>query len=414
MNRYFLPFVLLVAFGCRKEQESINSNDLLAHVKTENLSVARTVDETVVFDNKVFFISGWGSTYDIGTPIREYVDIYDLKTRTWSAHQLSQSKNHVSCFTTANKLVILGGYTRGDFAHTIDIYNSTTKTWSSRTTDFGFEGFRGIVVGSNIYLVNIQSFDFDDATFMIYDTENDVWTKGNTPTRASYRSLIADGNKLYIGGGTSFDEAKKTYTYYKTLDIYDIETKTWRTDSLSVARGSVATAKVGNKLFFIGGVNESGPVKTIDIYNTQTNTWEKSEIPQTFDMFSLIDVGNYLFFMDYAFLGKETDAMLVYNKLTSSWSQNHWGTPRTNRQITTSDNHMIVGGGNFEKEKTLNIYSVNTNSWSDFKLNDDNNLSERVYKIVGDSLLFIAGGCVLDTAGGYTTYSSQVDIYKFK
>lgn len=412
MIRYIFPFILLSLIGCKKENTS-TSRSSVEYIKTKQLSAARTIDETVVFDNKVFFISGRAESVN-GNPICEVIDIYDLTTGTWSSHALRQRKVNISCFTTANKLIILGGLTKVDYSFTIDIYNSTTKTWTSENTDFALAGFSGVMIDNLLYMVNIDSYDLDDFYFMIYDTEKDVWTKENMPTQASNRSIIASNKKIFIAGGEYHDAASNKYTYCKAVDIYDIETKTWGTDSLSTARKNIVNAKVGDKLFFIGGENASGNVNTIDIYNTLTNTWETSELPQTLDMSSLVNIGDYLFLINNTLSEEETNAMLIYNKLANSWSPSNLKTSRTNRRITVSDKYLIVGGGDFPKEKMLDIYSRATNSWSTFEMNETEELSGRSYKIVGDSLLFVAGGYKLNAINGYNSYSSKVDIYRLK
>jgi N-acetylneuraminic acid mutarotase len=412
MIRHILPLIFLALIGCKKENTS-TSNSLLEHIKTEQLSAARTIDETVIFDNKVFFIGGLVERVD-GNSICETIDIYDLKTGTWSSHALRQRRVNVSCFITADKLIILGGYTKADYSFTIDIYNSTTKTWTSENTDFALAGFSGLMIDNQLYMVNIDSYDLDDFYFMIYDTEKDAWTKENMPTQASKRSIIASNNKIYIAGGEYYNAATSKSIYCKTVDIYDIANKTWRTDSLSTARKDIANAQIGDKLFFIGGENASGNVNTIDIYNTQTNTWETSELPQTFDMSSLVNIGDYLFLMKNTLSEEETNAMLIYNKLTNSWNPGNWKTSRANRRLTVSDKYLVVGGGDFPKEKILDIYNRETNSWSTFEMNETEGLSGRSYKIVGDSLLFVAGGYKFYATNGYNSYSSKVDIYRLK
>lgn len=411
MIRQILPLIFLALIGCKKENTS-TTNSLLEHIKTEQLSAARTIDETVVFGNKVFFISGLAEKID-GNPICETIDIYDLKTGNWSSHALRQRRVNFSCFTTADKLIILGGYTKSDYSSTIDIYNSTTKAWTSENTDFALAGFSGVMIDNHLYMVNIESYDLQNVSFMIYDIDNNVWTKGNTPTQASKRSIIASNNKIYIAGGEHHDASNK-YTYNKTVDIYDIETKTWETDSLSTARKNIVNTKVGDKLFFIGGQNASGNQNTIDIYNTQTKTWETQELPQTFDVSSVVNIGDYLFLINYTIYQGESDAMLVYDKLSNSWSPGNWKTSKENWGLTFSDKYLIVSGANYPNEKILDIYSRATNSWSTFEMNETEGLLARSYKIVGDSLLFVAGGYKPDAINGNKTYSSKVDIYNIK
>jgi hypothetical protein len=60
----------------------------------------------------------------------------------------------------------------------------------------------------------------------------------------------------------------------KVVDIFDVSTNMWTTDSLSIARADLGAATLGNLVIFAGGWDGTAAVyKTVDIYDTLTGLW---------------------------------------------------------------------------------------------------------------------------------------------
>ncbi len=69
------------------------------------------------------------------------------------------------------------------------------------------------------------------------------------------------GNLAFFAGGSYADENNSD-----VVDIYNAETDTWTTTTLSVARGSLAATAVGDMVIFAGGGAAGGYSDVVDIF----------------------------------------------------------------------------------------------------------------------------------------------------
>ena len=88
--------------------------------------------------------------------------------------------------------------------------------------------------------------------------------------------IIASGNEIFFAGG----QTSYSGTTTSKIDVYNTNTLTWRTLSLSVARKAVAVAAVGNYVAFAGGQG-TYLYNTVDIYSTSDNQWSTKSLSST-------------------------------------------------------------------------------------------------------------------------------------
>ena len=167
------------------------------------------------------------------------------------------------------------------------------------------------------------------------------------------------GNKIVFGGGW-----KENGLASSKSDIYDINTQSWSSAELTIARWDIAVASWDSKIFFAGGSSDNG--------------------------------------IDYPIQYSNVD---IYDALTNSWAIDYLNKAAGGHAAATAGNKIYFAGGSYFSDK-IDIYDVSLNAWSIDKLSESRHgLSATT---IGDKIYF-AGGNRL--AGSDQTYSNKIDIF---
>ena len=188
---------------------------------------------------------------------------------------------------------------------------------------------------------------------------------GNFSEARSNVTVVSAGSKILYAGGYSGNTANG-WKYYSRVDILDVNTGTWSTANLSQARWGMATAVLGNKIFFAGGVIGMGTYTTrVDIYDVSTHTWSITEL----------------------------------------------STARTEMVGAAAGNKVLFAGGVegfFDFSSRVDLYDVSTNTWSTTFLTDQ--AVGTVATVIGNSIFF-AGNASDWWAWDFGTISSTINVY---
>lgn len=219
---------------------------------------------------------------------------------------LSQARYFIAVASAGDKIFYAGGRT-GQYGswinlYTIDIFNTVTNTWS----------------------INSLS----EARFDI--------------------GAIAAGNKIFFAGGRKDVNGNQT-AVTSTVDIYDLSTNTWSVSNLSVPRSNLATATVGNKVFFAGGEPANGFSDKIDIYDLSTESWSSAYLSEPRTGISAVTLQNKVYFAGGSSYSSNTtgvsDHIDIYDNATSSWSVAKLLEGRMDLSATTVGNKIFWAGG---------------------------------------------------------------------
>jgi len=106
----------------------------------------------------------------------------------------------------------------------------------------------------------------------IYDASSGTWEVTHLSQARQNMAVAVTANKVLFAGGY-FYTAPPTYSgASKFVDIYDLSTKSWAVATLSFA-GHCYAAVLGNKVYFVGGLNSG----VVDIYDNIANTWTTAD-----------------------------------------------------------------------------------------------------------------------------------------
>lgn len=101
----------------------------------DNLSQARTGLASVVAGGKIYFAGGYRGAFTGGFSDR--IDIYDIATNAWSQATLSRKRAYLTATTVGDKVFFAGGEALipntifTEMVTTVDIYDMRTDTWST-------------------------------------------------------------------------------------------------------------------------------------------------------------------------------------------------------------------------------------------------------------------------------------------
>jgi len=190
----------------------------------------RTRDHSAVYlDGKIYKFGGWDYTN-----ARNYVDIYDIATDTWTAGApMPNARYWIDGGAIGNYIYLAGGYdtaARSD----LQIYDVTANSW-----------FTGTAMPA---------------------------------ARYEYAAVVLDGRYYVIGG---YDGS----TYYATMWAYDPVSNSWDTTlpSMTVPRRWHSAAVIGGKIYVAGGWTTGGVgTRVVEVYDPATNTWSTvAQFPAT-------------------------------------------------------------------------------------------------------------------------------------
>ncbi|XP_078605037.1 kelch domain-containing protein 1-like [Branchiostoma floridae x Branchiostoma japonicum] len=192
-----------------------------------------------------------------------------------------------------------------------------------------------------------------------YDVEKGTWSsvqvKGQLPCPRSAATMSAVGTKLYLFGGLSHDVG-----WLDDLFVLDTETWSWNevTDTQGPApspRDKVASATVGNKVYFFGGF---GPK---DGWDTEESTMSEDEEEEE-------DVGQGAKFTWY-------DDLYIFDTDTNTWENPEplklgAPTPRAAHALCAMGKKLVVFGGRDREARKNDLYILDTETmkWQQCKV----------------------------------------------
>ncbi|MFU1797791.1 Kelch repeat-containing protein [Paenibacillus azoreducens] len=241
--------------------------------KKADMPTARAGLSAVVYENKAYVIGGY---LDIGGTLQRSnrVEVYDPTTDTWTkVADMPTARSWASAVTINNKIYVFGGGknanesgTKSTALATVECYDPVTNKWTTKK-DMPFlgNGTVAAVVNEKVYLFGGMDYTSTVGTIYEYDPNQDSWSLKNNSTSRNGNGITVVNGKIYLLGGAS-DGLKNLYD---TADIYDPSTNTTSSMlSLTFPRAQNISVAIGNKLYVIGGTNDTGneALKTVEMY----------------------------------------------------------------------------------------------------------------------------------------------------
>ena len=287
---YFSFFALFIA--CQPSAQQEESSEAIPQATTEeaaweeldtqNEPTARHENAFVETDGKFYLIGGRGE---------RPVDIYDPATNTWSEGQTPPLEmHHFQAVSHEGKVYVMGALT-GSYPDeqpipNIYIYDPATDAWS-RGPEIPEDRRRGAAGAfahdGKFYLVaGIQNGHTDGYVSWLdmYDPATDTWTKlPDAPHQRDHvQAAVVDGKIVVAGGRTTSAATGQTLELTRPeVDIYDMESGTWKTleNDIPTERAGTTSVVHDGKLIVVGG--ESGAMEAahhqVEALDVQSGEW---------------------------------------------------------------------------------------------------------------------------------------------
>lgn len=329
-----------------------------------SLSAPKAYMGATVLGSKAYFAGGYNNSGMLST-----VEIYDFKTGEWDhTNNLSVARELPFAVGCGSKVLFAGGadfYGSGAVYATVDIFDTLDLSWSVEQLSVPRLQAAVVSYGNKVLfagganLLQQSSFDIVD----IYDVQTEEWTTNSlSEARTTWWAVV--GDLAIFAGGYDFPTASKR------VDIYNFTTQTWSIDSLSVARAFVGMTTIGNKVMIAGGMtNDNIPSNIVDIYDASTGTWETDAIsvPRAFtDNQNVVAMGGKVYFvgggiinLNGAFWTTVYNVIDIYDPASDTWSVDYLADSYLHRAVVPYGNQFLVAGGTWNSvySPEVEIYS---------------------------------------------------------
>lgn len=264
--------------------------------RTAELSVPGAGMATVVLGNRIFVAGGM-----VGNTGSTFVDVYDAAADKWTTTGLSAGRFSMVGAAAGGKALFAGGLQYlSVYRDQVDIYDDRTRSWSATRLDnrtgTGTVGIATAVLGDKIYLAGEASDWYArgagsySSTVNIYDALTNTWSQVALRQPRGYMAGIGMGGKLYWAGGVT---GRGTQPFTDEVEIMDPATGTSTFSCLFQPNAFfTAVAKDRFIVFFTGAGQQKNK---FDIYDTTTNTWSVGVLPYALEGASIISVNNTLY-----------------------------------------------------------------------------------------------------------------------
>ena len=285
---------ILFAGGSNGTEHGLNTRVDIYDIATNSFSTAELQDgnsnreDFVVTScgNKVLFAGGVLSIGDIFDSQTSVVDIYDASSGSWSTAQLSEARYGIAATSTGDKAIFAGGsyvtsypnysWTTSD---AVDIYDMKTNSWSTTTLSEARSLLAATVAGNKIYFsggvrtLNGPSFISCSDKIDVFDIETNSWSiiTGLHEARAEMAS-IAGVDKIFWAGGSTSRSSVDAGAESSEVEIRDLNTGNSSFAHVIPRSNFTAVIKGDNIVFFTSNLWSRNGTH-FDIYNISSDTW---------------------------------------------------------------------------------------------------------------------------------------------
>ncbi len=291
------------------------------------LSIGRAGMMCAAISGKLYFAGGFKWTANSpGMVTFKIVDIYDIANDEWTVQELSVGRGLGAVAIVNGKIMFAGGYaiSGGQVVPSdiIEIYNPSDSSWTIEhlsqaraELDAGVVGNQAWFCGGSTSWTSWQSSDRVD----IFDVDSASWYTDTLSLARSYPTVAVAYPYLLCAGGYT-----PTAGYSDRVDKFNLLTGEHDVEALSLPRFGMAAATLGNKAYFTGGGHIDLSISYFDASSSRVD---------------------------------------VFDAVENEWSISNMNDNRMTHSCAAWGNKIVVGGGwNAEQMKTIGTVEVLTDS----------------------------------------------------
>jgi N-acetylneuraminic acid mutarotase len=226
----------------------------------------------VTTKGRFYLIGGTSGPNNLSTvysaPINADGTLGTFRTET----SLPDVRYNPTCFVIKDKLYVVGGF--GSSADSGTVYSTTINTdgtLSSWTTlpnfPINFDDGKPLLIKDRIYIFGANSGTSSKIYYATYDSNGNIgtWTYvANMPNNIYLSTAICTDNYVFSIGGIDQVNNKYTDATYRAPILSDGSIGTWTQVSNGPVTATYAQSAIaGNRIYFIGGLNNSTYLNTV-------------------------------------------------------------------------------------------------------------------------------------------------------
>ncbi|KAF6197726.1 hypothetical protein GE061_008692 [Apolygus lucorum] len=293
-----------------------------------------------------------------------------LDTPTYSElSSMSSVKCAAGCAALGNKILVCGGYDRGECLKLVELYDPTTNIWTTLAPMSVPRGrFNIAVVGDQAYAFGGCDGTTELSSTEKYNPEVDKWEKTPPiPLPRSHIGVCTMDNLIYCIGGYDGQAG------IRRADLFNPATNEWISIApLNSGRYQAGACGFAGRIWAVGGCDGWNCLASVEIFDPATGAWtagpplitpRRGAGLQEFQG-KLYCVGGW----DGSHSLSSTE---VYDPTTGAWATGpSMAMPRTNLGLVAADNTLYAIGGFSSKTflNTMEALSSESEDWSTFCL----------------------------------------------
>lgn len=250
----------------------------------------------------------------------------------WATTNLSMGTVRMGSAILGNKIYFAGGIiwqgSNGYETNKVEIYNMETGEWQLTNLSIARQWPTAIACGDSIFLAGGMSADVLPYSRVDIIYNDILWNIHELSVPRFALSAVNHENLFFFAGGLDLIQNLA----FDVIDIYNRSTGEWSVDHLSIPRGGMGCAVLGDRAFFAGGCgdgNVSIVYDRVDIYNFTTGTWDIAALSQARSFIAATTAGNKVIFAGGSLgMGIASDVVDIYDSETDSWSTATISIPR--------------------------------------------------------------------------------------
>lgn len=287
---------------------------------------------------------------------------------------MSSARCAVGTAESEGKLLVCGGYDRGECLKTVESYDISTNKWTTMQPMKVPRGrFNAAVVNNKVYAVGGCDGQKELSSAEYWDPENNSWKQlPNLPAVRSHAGVCSMDKKLYVIGGWNGQRG------ITRCDIFDTELCEWSNMApLSTGRYQAGVGAMNGYVYAVGGCDSWNCLTSVERYDPRTNVWTVVSPLHTARRGCGVAVRNGKL---YAVGGHDGIHSLctveIYDPETDFWSA---GPPltccRANVGVSVVGNRLFAVGGFNGKTflNTVEYLDQENNEWTSFVPKDNTN-----------------------------------------
>ncbi|KAK9511199.1 hypothetical protein O3M35_005805 [Rhynocoris fuscipes] len=281
---------------------------------------------------------------------------------------MASVKCAVGCGNLNDKLLVCGGYDRGECLRSVELYSPETNSWASLSPMLEARGRFNIAILSSGEVYAIAGCNGTQELSTVELFRNGRWERVTSlPLSRSHTGVCAIDDLIYCIGGYNGQFA------IKQCDCYDPSKDQWcNIAPLQTGRYQAGCCGFQGKIWVVGGCDAWNILDSCEIYCPKDDKWTYGPRPmQARRGAGLAEFNNKIYMVGGWDGTQSLSSVEIYDPETNTWSYGpELTTPRSNLGVAVINNCLYAVGGFSSKSflKSIEVLYADRDEWTTLSL----------------------------------------------